>query len=223
MGRIISYPELTSVSSDDYLIVDGDTNGTRKLNLNNLISPAPELISKTITTNGTYSAADDNADGYSEVTVNVSSGVSISEVENAYGTELIITTGGSPTPDPDPTPTPDPDPTPTPEPSGEWETVFDSTITSTLHTESGKYVSRIEELQDLWFSSNEIWRVTYDGVQYICPVGATNGVRSVGNSSLIDTDNGVNEPFLMYNVGGGAMICLTRTIGEHTLKLEQSV
>lgn len=222
MGRIISYPELTSVSSDDYLIVDGDTNGTRKLNLNNLISPAPELISKTITANGTYSAADDNADGYSEVTVNVSSGVSISEVENAYGTELIITTGGSPTPDPDPTP--GPDPTPTPDPSGEWETAFDSTITSTVSPNSGKYVARIEELQDLWFSSNEIWRVTYDGVQYICTVGTTgNGVPSVGNSSLIDTDNGVNEPFLMYNVGGGSMICITRTAGEHTLKLEKSV
>lgn len=32
------------------------------------------LITKNITTNGTYNATDDNADGYSEVTVNVSSG-----------------------------------------------------------------------------------------------------------------------------------------------------
>ena len=35
------------------------------------------LITKNITANGTYSAEDDNADGYSEVTVNVSSGSSI--------------------------------------------------------------------------------------------------------------------------------------------------
>lgn len=34
----------------------------------------PTLISKTITENGTYSAEDDNADGYSEVTVNVQGG-----------------------------------------------------------------------------------------------------------------------------------------------------
>ncbi len=33
------------------------------------------LITKTITANGTYNASDDNADGYSQVTVNVSGGV----------------------------------------------------------------------------------------------------------------------------------------------------
>ena len=32
---------------------------------------APALIEKEITENGTYTAADDNADGYSKVTVNV--------------------------------------------------------------------------------------------------------------------------------------------------------
>lgn len=35
---------------------------------------SPVLITKTITSNGTYSAASDNADGYSEVTVSVSGG-----------------------------------------------------------------------------------------------------------------------------------------------------
>lgn len=37
---------------------------------------APELISKSITANGTYDPADDNADGYSDVIVNVSGGAS---------------------------------------------------------------------------------------------------------------------------------------------------
>jgi len=37
------------------------------------------LITKTITANGTYSASDDSADGYSSVTVNVSGGVSITD------------------------------------------------------------------------------------------------------------------------------------------------
>lgn len=36
---------------------------------------APTLVSKTISTNGSYSAQDDNADGYSSVTVNVPTGI----------------------------------------------------------------------------------------------------------------------------------------------------
>lgn len=49
------------------------------------------LTTKTITLNGTYSAEDDSADGYSAVTVNVQGGASMTEVANAYGTELVIT------------------------------------------------------------------------------------------------------------------------------------
>lgn len=50
-----------------------------------------DLTTKTITLNGTYSAEDDSADGYSEVTVNVQGGASMTEVANTYGTELVIT------------------------------------------------------------------------------------------------------------------------------------
>lgn len=50
-----------------------------------------DLTTKTITLNGTYSAQDDSADGYSAVTVNVQGGASMTEVANTYGTELIIT------------------------------------------------------------------------------------------------------------------------------------
>ena len=49
------------------------------------------LVQKSITLNGTYDPDDDNADGYSEVTVNVQGGASMTEVANTYGTELIIT------------------------------------------------------------------------------------------------------------------------------------
>ena len=53
------------------------------------------LITKTITANGTYSAEDDNADGYSEVTVNVSGG----EVDPYHlkitGDELFFCFGGA--------------------------------------------------------------------------------------------------------------------------------
>lgn len=50
-----------------------------------------DLTTKTITLNGTYDPDDDNADGYSEVTVNVQGGASMTEVANTYGTELVIT------------------------------------------------------------------------------------------------------------------------------------
>ena len=49
------------------------------------------LTAKTITLNGTYDPDDDQADGYSEVTVNVQGGASMTEVANTYGTELVIT------------------------------------------------------------------------------------------------------------------------------------
>ena len=42
---------------------------------------SPELIKKNITENGTYTAASDNADGYSSVTVNVPSGGSAAETQ----------------------------------------------------------------------------------------------------------------------------------------------
>lgn len=49
---------------------EGDTEVTYRAS--GTITPVvPTLISKTITENGTYSAEDDNADGYDEVTVNV--------------------------------------------------------------------------------------------------------------------------------------------------------
>lgn len=49
-----------------------------------------DLGTKTITLNGTYSAEDDNVDGYSEVNVNVQNGATMTEVQNQYGTELVI-------------------------------------------------------------------------------------------------------------------------------------
>ena len=41
------------------------------------------LIKKSITENGTYTAADDNADGYSEATVNVDLKAFINNIVNA--------------------------------------------------------------------------------------------------------------------------------------------
>lgn len=55
----------------------------------------PDLVQKTITLNGTYSAEDEAGapDGYDEVTVNVQNGATMTEVANTYGTGVIITSG----------------------------------------------------------------------------------------------------------------------------------
>lgn len=58
---------------DNTLWGDGDLSVTYRSSGTQTLIP-PTLISKTITANGTYSAEDDGADGYDEVTVNVSGG-----------------------------------------------------------------------------------------------------------------------------------------------------
>ena len=44
---------------------------------------SPTLITKQIAENGTYTAADDNADGYSEATVNVDLKAFVNSIVNA--------------------------------------------------------------------------------------------------------------------------------------------
>ena len=56
------------------------------------------LTTKTITLNGTYNPDDDNADGYSSVTVNVQNGANMTEVSNTYGTEIVVSSAQGATP-----------------------------------------------------------------------------------------------------------------------------
>lgn len=97
-----------------------------------------------------------------------------------------------------------------------YETYFDDSINV------GEYGISIASLADLYFAEGETWRVTWDGVEYICTTTQYQGwLWTVGNQSLASTDDGVNEPFLLYNYGGGAMNGNARTGGTHTLKLEK--
>lgn len=232
----------------------------------------PTLVQKSITLNGTYDPDDDNADGYSEVTVNVQNGASMTEAQNQYGTELIISSAEGSAPSATRhtiyfefedetsttiyayydstfignaitatapttydgktvtsaqldgvewysyTPTPVP-----PEPSGNWETVFDGTVTS-VRNDNGRNVFRSTEMEDIWFALGETWRVTLNGVAYVCDVEYLNGSTPIiGNESLVDEDNGTDEPFIMYNIGSGYMIGVTREEGTLSLKLEEKV
>lgn len=66
------------------------TNGnsvTVKIEKIELLNGGTTLMNKTITSNGTYSAENDNADGYSEVTVNVPSGQPSLQSKTATPTE----------------------------------------------------------------------------------------------------------------------------------------
>lgn len=61
----------TAVSSVISVVESQDSGGGTIISISGNTS---NLITKTITENGTYEASDDDADGYSEVTVNVSGG-----------------------------------------------------------------------------------------------------------------------------------------------------
>lgn len=96
-----------------------------------------------------------------------------------------------------------------------YETYFDDSITIDA------YIS-IPSLADLYFAEGETWRVTWDGVEYLCDTTIYQGwLWTIGNQSLASTDDGLNEPFCLYNYGNGAMNGNARTGGTHTLKLEK--
>lgn len=101
--------EITRISENvaDALTVIGSKGvtvpqGANSDDLATLIASIPQgggtLVQKTITLNGTYDPDDDNADGYSEVTVNVQGGASMAEVANTYGTELVISSAAGSAP-----------------------------------------------------------------------------------------------------------------------------
>lgn len=74
----IYYVRFESYGNNMYLSVyDSSLYGTYTVKVEKVLSlDYATLTTKSITQNGTYSAEDDDADGYSEVTVNVSSGTS---------------------------------------------------------------------------------------------------------------------------------------------------
>lgn len=97
-----------------------------------------------------------------------------------------------------------------------YETYFDDSITA-----NNKEIA-IASLADLYFANGERWRVTWDGVEYICQTNIYQGwLWTIGNLSLVETDNSTDEPFCLYNYGSGFMAGNARTAGTHTLKLEK--
>lgn len=67
--KIWQYPEATSITNDDYILMDSNTEtGSQCLKANKI---GAVHITKTVTERKVYKASDDNANGFSEVTVAV--------------------------------------------------------------------------------------------------------------------------------------------------------
>lgn len=86
-GVVVNVPNTYNISDEGKVVASGSlsTQGSLSVYSNSIYDTTlfsqvnvdvsqPILVSKTITENGTYDPADDNADAYSEVVVNVSSG-----------------------------------------------------------------------------------------------------------------------------------------------------
>ena len=90
---ITIFPAPTEYLSTDHNGTFTPSDGHVGFSSVNVDVPIPtfETEEKTITLNGTYAAEDDEVDGYSEVTVNVQNGATMTEVANTYGTGVVIT------------------------------------------------------------------------------------------------------------------------------------
>lgn len=67
-------PELIAQITSGGIVISDTTDAAGGIVRTITATNATTLVSKTVTTNGTYDPADDNADGYSEIIVNVSGG-----------------------------------------------------------------------------------------------------------------------------------------------------
>lgn len=224
----------------------------------------PDLVQKTITLNGTYSAEDEagTPDGYDEVTVNVQNGATMTEVPNTYGTGVVITSAQGAGPSATrhtiyfefedetdltiyayydaafvgnaittTTPATYDNKTVTlaqldgvtwysytPTPSGNYETIYDGSVTL-----SNREFSITSVTDD--FYENETWRVTFDGTEYIFTTQYSElfGLWYIGNMDIIYDQASTGDPIVCYNAAGFIMGNSYLADGTHTLKLERQV
>ena len=202
------------------------------------------LVSKTITTNGTYDPANDSADGYSSVTVNVQSGGSATqhvihfEFTDNTNTDVSVyyndanfssvITSSNPT-------TYNSKTVETAQLDGVqwyirevWETLYNDTANAIAEDPYPYFW--ISSLADVIIPAGTEWRITLDGTVYRC----TATFVSYLNTAVIGASDGITEeewtfnedevPFRFYNAGWGAWTGDT-TLGDggHQLKVERLV
>lgn len=199
------------------------------------------LVSKNIIANGTYDPANDNADGYSSVTVNVQSGGSATqhvihfEFTDNTNTDVSVyyndanfssvITSSRPT-------TYNSKTVETAQLDGvqwyireEWETIYDD-YANANYDEPYAYFW-ISSLADVEIFASTVWRVTMDGVSYRCTATFVSSANTViiGAFDGVTDEEWTNEiPFRFYNAGWGAWVGdTTLGAGTHQLKFERLV
>lgn len=106
----------------------------------------------------------------------------------------------------------------TPTPSGNYETIYDGTVT----TNNGQAI--ISSLSDYYFAQNETYRVTIDGTSYVCETTPLQGSAVLGNYDLYNDITAEGDyPFLFFNAGWGGVYAYLQNGGStnHTIKLEK--
>lgn len=202
---------------------------------------AATLVSKTITANGTYDPANDSADGYSSVTVNVQSGGSATqhvihfEFTDNTNTDVSVyyndtnfssvITSSRPT-------TYNSKTVETAQLDGVqwyirevWETVYDDTPNANQDDPYAYFW--ISSLADVEILASTVWRVTMDGVSYRCTATFVPSLNTavIGAYDDVTEEEWTNEiPFRFYNAGWGAWVGdTTLGAGTHQLKIEKLV
>lgn len=110
-------------------------------------------------------------------------------------------------------------------PAGAWETIYDGD--GNLEAATPYPYFWISDLADVVIPQNSVWRITFDGTEYICT--ATQTIESygytIGNPLYSDgADDGSGVPLNLYRSPWGAWSGgADASAGSHTLKVERQV
>lgn len=110
-------------------------------------------------------------------------------------------------------------------PSGTWETIYDGS--GNLEADDPYPYFWISELSDVVIPQNSVWRITFDGTEYICT--ATQTIESygytIGNPLYSGgADDGTPVPLCLFHTSWGAWSGgADASAGNHTLKVERQV
>lgn len=110
-------------------------------------------------------------------------------------------------------------------PSGTWETIYDGT--PNLEADTPYPYFWISDLADVTIPQNSVWRITFDGTEYVCT--ATQTIESygycIGNPVYSGgTDDGTPVPLCLFRNPWGAWSGgADASAGSHQLKIERQV
>ena len=110
-------------------------------------------------------------------------------------------------------------------PTETWETIYDGS--GNLEAADPYPYFWISELSDVVIPQNSVWRITFDGTEYICT--ATQTIESygytIGNPLYSgEADDGSGVPLNLYRSPWGAWSGgADASAGSHTLKIERQV